>query len=254
MTATTTVPASPSTARLPVQNDHAASGSGPKSQKQMTKAERRELQEKQRAAKAAAKADGTALAKGAAKKDGAGKKEGGGRREAARREGASTPSGPSTVKEKAAAATVAQDPGARGLRIFSHFALQRPTPSTAKGDVHPAIVRLGLLFSSFRISGANARCIATLSAFKDVIQDYSTPPNQTLARHLTTHLSAQISHLVAARPMSVTMGNAIRQLKLEISGSDIDLPEQDVCLGFLYSSSLTLIPYTGERCPLRKDR
>lgn len=45
-----------------------------------------------------------------------------------------------------------------------------------------------------------------------------------------THLSAQISHLVAARPMSVTMGNAIRQLKLEISGSDIDLPEQDVSI------------------------
>lgn len=43
-----------------------------------------------------------------------------------------------------------------------------------------------------------------------------------------TRLSVQISHLVAARPMSVTMGNAIRQLKLEISGSDIDLPEQDV--------------------------
>ena len=42
------------------------------------------------------------------------------------------------------------------------------------------------------------------------------------------HLSAQISHLVAARPMSVTMGNAIRQLKLEISGVDIDLPERDV--------------------------
>jgi hypothetical protein len=29
--------------------------------------------------------------------------------------------------------------------------------------------------------------------------------------------------------MSVTMGNAIRELKLEISNSDIDLPEQDVC-------------------------
>ena len=50
-----------------------------------------------------------------------------------------------------------------------------------------------------------------------------------------THLSVQISHLVSARPMSVTMGNAIRQLKLEISGSDIDLPEQDVC-----STPLTL--------------
>lgn len=32
--------------------------------------------------------------------------------------------------------------------------------------------------------------------------------------------------------MSVTMGNAIRQLKLQISNSDIDLPEQDVSQGF----------------------
>jgi len=43
-----------------------------------------------------------------------------------------------------------------------------------------------------------------------------------------TYLSPQISHLVSARPMSVTMGNAIRQLKLDISASDIDLPEQNV--------------------------
>jgi translation initiation factor eIF-2B subunit delta len=35
--------------------------------------------------------------------------------------------------------------------------------------------------------------------------------------------------------MSVTMGNAIRQLKLEISGSDIDMPEQDV--RFVFSQS-----------------
>lgn len=43
-----------------------------------------------------------------------------------------------------------------------------------------------------------------------------------------THLSPQITHLVSARPMSVSMGNAIRQLKLEISNSDIDLVEQEV--------------------------
>jgi hypothetical protein len=36
--------------------------------------------------------------------------------------------------------------------------------------------------------------------------------------------------------MSVTMGNAIRQLKLEISGSDIDTPEQDVSPETLYLS------------------
>jgi translation initiation factor 2B subunit (eIF-2B alpha/beta/delta family) len=56
-----------------------------------------------------------------------------------------------------------------------------------------------------------------------------------------THLSVQISHLVSARPMSVTMGNAIRRLKLEISGSDIDLPEQDV------RSALHVLRFS--RCP-----
>jgi translation initiation factor eIF-2B subunit delta len=55
-----------------------------------------------------------------------------------------------------------------------------------------------------------------------------------------THLSAQISHLVAARPMAVTMGNAIRQLKLEISGVDIDLPEQDVSV-----PSISVLPPDG---------
>ncbi|KAJ7068182.1 hypothetical protein C8F01DRAFT_979013 [Mycena amicta] len=114
----------------------------------------------------------------------------------------------------------------RSLRIFSHFDIPKNGPS-AKGDIHPCIIRLALQFSEFKICGANARCIATLTAFKSVIQDYTTPPNNTLSRHLMSHLSPQITHLVSARPMSVTMGNAIRQLKLEISGSDIDLPEQD---------------------------
>ncbi|GAV99442.1 eukaryotic translation initiation factor 2B delta subunit [Lentinula edodes] len=104
---------------------------------------------------------------------------------------------------------------------------QQQSGHQIKGDIHPAIVKLGLQFSEFKICGANARCIATLTAFKTVIQDYVTPPHNTLSRHLMTYLSPQITHLVTARPMSVTMGNAIRQLKLEISGSDIDLPEQD---------------------------
>lgn len=49
-----------------------------------------------------------------------------------------------------------------------------------------------------------------------------------------TYLSPQINHLVSARPMAVSMGNAIRQLKLEISNSDIDLPEQDVNFLFIH--------------------
>jgi translation initiation factor eIF-2B subunit delta len=55
-----------------------------------------------------------------------------------------------------------------------------------------------------------------------------------------THLSPQITHLVSARPMSVSMGNAIRQLKLEISNSDIDMIEQDVRLYYSWRTRADL--------------
>ncbi|KAF8637900.1 hypothetical protein AX17_002523 [Amanita inopinata Kibby_2008] len=208
----------------------------------MTKAERRELQERQRAAKllqkqqkqAGAPASGSGASKGG---------QGGEPSAPGPSRGNKTPSAPQNKKTtggfdavntgKHAAGTGTQQPDdtangrSRGLEIFSHFGLPKTVGHTVKGDIHPVIERLALLFSEFKICGANARCIATLTAFKTVIQDYTTPPHNTLSRHLMTHLSPQISFLVSARPMSVSMGNAIRQLKLEISGSDIDMVEQD---------------------------
>ncbi|KAI9574490.1 IF-2B-domain-containing protein [Boletus coccyginus] len=204
----------------------------PKSQKQMTKAERREQQEAQRAAKAAAKA---ATPQPASSKPGPSHKQ----NASISGKGTTPPSAgpkksgkepatkPGKGEPKDASHPSAQlDETPRGLHIFSHFGTPKP-PAISKGDIHPAVIRLGLQFTEFKITGANARCIAMLSAFKTVIQDYLTPRNNTLSRHLMTHLSPQITHLVSARPMSISMGNAIRQLKLDISGSDIDLPEQD---------------------------
>ncbi|KAI6004039.1 eukaryotic translation initiation factor 2B delta subunit [Pisolithus albus] len=205
---------------------------GAKSQKQMSKAERRELQERQRAAKAAAKASvpSTPAAKSNTTPTGVTAKGAAPSPASAAKKSGKTADGKLAKGEQEDTShlhTHAQvDDTTRGLRIFSHFGLPK-SPSVTKGDVHPAIIRVGLQFSDFKITGADARCIAMLTAFKAVIQDYVTPPNTTLSRHLMTHLSPQINHLVLARPMSVTMGNAIRQLKLEISGSDIDLPEQD---------------------------
>lgn len=190
----------------------------------MTKEERRELQERQRAAKLCQKRAGGALPSGSPNPD------------------VSVSSKSKVLPNKSvqakdfnlSAAAVDDNVGSRelsrGLRIFSHFGLPKSIGHAAKGEIHPAIVRLGLLFSDFQICGANARCIATLTAFKMVIRDYNTPSHSTLSRHLMTHLSPQITHLVFARPMSITMGNAIRQLKLEISSSDIDMTEQDESL------------------------
>ncbi|CAG8715217.1 21297_t:CDS:2, partial [Gigaspora rosea] len=97
----------------------------------------------------------------------------------------------------------------------------------APKEIHPAILVLGLQFSEFKICGANARCIAALTAFQKVIQDYKTPEGTTLSRHLPTHLSPQITYLVNARPMSVGMGNAIRHLKWEISTIDIEMSDDE---------------------------
>ncbi|KAF5388359.1 hypothetical protein D9615_000134 [Tricholomella constricta] len=209
------------------------------SQKSMTKAERRELQERQRAAKLAQK---SVAASSNAGKEAAPSKPKAASAPSQKKSGDASGSGAaksSLAKDASNNASAAVDDGAaksvsRGLRIFSHFGLPKPVGHSIKGDIHPAIIRLGLLFSEFRICGANARCIATLTAFKTACPpsifhsfDYATPSHNTLSRHLMTHLSPQITHLVAARPMSVTMGNAIRQLKLEISGSDIDMIEQD---------------------------
>src|SRR5258707_7037916 len=158
------------------QNDPSPAGAAQKSQKQMTKAERRELQERQRAAKAA-QAGGPTVKQPHPTAPGSSHPKKGGKGSEGPVQGkgpsAAGPSGvpnKSTKESKAAAAAAAEDAAgrSRGLRIFSHFALQKPVGHVPKGDVHPAIVRLGLMFAEFKISGANARSIATLSEFKRV--------------------------------------------------------------------------------------
>lgn len=163
-----------------------------RSQKSMTKAERRELQEKQRAAKAATKASGSS---GQGNKPTTKQPEGGGEKSSGKQSGKQgSGSGPSTQphtqhQRRASRASIGivgeiprpgGGPGGniasdlasrninpRGVRIFSHFGLQQKS-GAGKGLIHPAIVRLGLLFSDFKITGANARCLATLIAFKHV--------------------------------------------------------------------------------------
>ena len=119
--------------------------------------------------------------------------------------------------------------------LFGHLygTPRRTTIAGAGKDIHPAVLALGLQMSSYVICGSNARCVATLLVFKRVVESYVTPPQNSLPRHLTTHLSSQIDYLVSCRPLSISMGNAIRWLKVEISAVDPDTPEStakaDLC-------------------------
>jgi translation initiation factor eIF-2B subunit delta len=158
----------PSSSRVLALNGEVPASQQPNPQPTISKAEqsrqRRAIQEQQRAAKAAAK--------NAPNVPGPSRP----------RSGSKLPPPPSTPKKSGAGTSKTQrdskDAGSlagdeftgksHGIRIFSHFGLPKPVSHVGKGDIHPAIVRLGLQFSEFKISGANARCIATLTAFKTV--------------------------------------------------------------------------------------
>lgn len=61
---------------------------------------------------------------------------------------------------------------------------------------------------------------------RQVIESYSTPPGHALSRHLTIHLSIQITHLTRhSRPLCTGQASAIRHLKLILSRIDPSLPE-----------------------------
>ncbi|XP_077409098.1 translation initiation factor eIF2B subunit delta isoform X2 [Vanacampus margaritifer] len=109
------------------------------------------------------------------------------------------------------------------VSLFSHLhQYSRKAPLTQQvgipsSVIHPAIVRLGLQYSQGIVAGSNARSVALLHAFKQVIRDYTTPPNEELARDLVNKLKPYISFLNQCRPLSASMGNAIKYIKKEIS-------------------------------------
>jgi translation initiation factor eIF-2B subunit delta len=142
------------------------------SQKSMTKAERRELQERQRAAKLLQKQTPGSTTTIAVPSPSKPKSSTPSQKKIFGEAAGNSSSGMKTAMQRDVnVGSAGLDDGAglsHGLRIFTHFGLPKPLGHAVKGDIHPAIIRLGLLFSEFRICGANARCIATLTAFKNV--------------------------------------------------------------------------------------
>ncbi|XP_026174716.1 translation initiation factor eIF2B subunit delta isoform X2 [Mastacembelus armatus] len=121
----------------------------------------------------------------------------------------------------------------RKVSLFSHlYQYSRKAPLTQQLSIpstviHPAIVRLGLQYSQGIVAGSNARSVALLHAFKQVIRDYTTPPNEELSRDLVNKLKPYISFLNQCRPLSASMGNAIKYIKKEISNIPNQCKEEE---------------------------
>lgn len=91
--------------------------------------------------------------------------------------------------------------------------------------IHPSVYKVGLQYLSWTTSGGNARCQEMLLAFREAIIDYSTPPEKVLIRDLTSKIGSYVSFLIECRPLSVSMGNAIRFLKNRVAKLPHNLSE-----------------------------
>ena len=78
---------------------------------------------------------------------------------------------PRPVQPQALPAVVKPQKENKNVALFGHLYGQprRTSIATAGKDVHPAVLALGLQMGNYVICGSNARCVATLLAFKRVM-------------------------------------------------------------------------------------
>ncbi|QOU20997.1 hypothetical protein BRETT_000714 [Brettanomyces bruxellensis] len=135
----------------------------------------------------------------------------------------------SHIKKQMISAKI-KDSNVRIPPMFGHLETREERISASPviaSIVHPSILSLTLKMSTYKVVGSTSRCVAMLDAFKDVIKSYKTPQGTSLQRNLTSHLSHQIEYLKTGRPLSISMGNAIRWLKQRISLVPIDMSDDD---------------------------
>ncbi|WCJ22009.1 Translation initiation factor eIF-2B subunit delta [Euphorbia peplus] len=258
---------------VPVPEKNEGAGAGlqndvPSSSKPLkakgTKAERRALQEAQRAAKAAAKGGGETIGKHAALVEGAATSKHVKQKPSQKKDVPPAPSvagsdrkgidrppekerkkevlpprmqfdDTSRVEKAKRRAVVNQTEARNRVELFRHLpqyehGTQLPDLESKffqLDPMHPAVYKVGLQYLAGDVCGGNARCIAMLQAFQEVIKDYSTPQKKSFTRDLTAKIGSFVSFFIECRPLSMSMGNAIRFLKTRIAQLPLSLSESE---------------------------
>ncbi|GLV35460.1 eukaryotic translation initiation factor 2B subunit delta [Carabus blaptoides fortunei] len=117
------------------------------------------------------------------------------------------------------------------VQLFNHLYLHHSTSLTkeltAVVGLHAAIIRLGAQYMSHNILGSNARCLALLSAIKHLVTDYRTPPQQEFCRSLEANLQSSTNYLQKCRPLAVSMTNAVRNIKWQLTQMDTNRSDKE---------------------------
>jgi len=196
-------------------------GRTPARKPRLSKKERRELQERQKAAKQQKNADSAPASSAGSASDGS----------AHLGDAKTSPNNTSKNQKMKRRQSSSQqstqqrefeDFQNKGLPWLAHLSPFRPDKSSAAMEpnlekIHPAVVALGLKYAQGVVRGGNQRVVAMLEAFKEVIRDYLPPENSAVARDLDKRIKPMIQFLINCRPHSIAMGNAIKELRSAIS-------------------------------------
>lgn len=178
--------------------------------KQLSKAERRAIQEQQRAAKASKGTD--KVAPQTSKKESNDSKAG--------PKGKSKPENtPSKSNESSVGRVVVKRPPQQmhRVKLFNHlYADISPVSILNSSTIHPAIVRLGVQYSGGIVKGCNARGLAFMNAIKSVIDEYETPSQKEFSRGLEDVLKTCGNYLQQCRPLAVSVTNAMKFIQFQL--------------------------------------
>ncbi|KRK00454.1 translation initiation factor eIF-2B subunit delta isoform X2 [Drosophila yakuba] len=184
----------------------------------LSKAERRAIQEAQRAAKAqgqtkkaqpAGKAPPTAVPK-----------------EPKRESVSPTKAAASSSPSKCPASTPNGD---CRVKLFNHLVCAKEDSQFINDPlVHPSIARLGVQYARRTVVGSNARCIAFLHALRQVVHDFETPAKKEFGRSLDAAVKHHVDHLHKCRPLAVSVSNAYKQFKNQLTQLPADVPETEL--------------------------
>lgn len=197
--------------------------------KQLSKAERRAIQEAQRAAKQTvpAKPAASSAVKVVAKAQKPVE------RVAARSDDTKDKESPSARK------VVTKRAAEHRVKLFNHlYTNNLPCDLINSTEIHPAIVQLGLQYSNRIVKGCNARGLAFMSAMRSVISDYETPPQKEFSRGLEDTIKSTANYLQRSRPLAVSMTNAIKYLQYQLRqlhASQPDAEQKSILLDHIHT-------------------
>ncbi|XP_023177374.1 translation initiation factor eIF-2B subunit delta isoform X2 [Drosophila hydei] len=116
------------------------------------------------------------------------------------------------------------------VKLFNHLVSADKDASLFINDpnVHPSMARLGVQYAQRTIVGSNARCIAFLHALRQVVQDFETPAKKEFGRSLDVAVKHHVDHLNKCRPLAVSVYNAYKQFKNQLTQLPTDTPETEL--------------------------